>query len=380
EGLEGTAHLVGALADQGTAKLSEEEIIQTLEPHGGEMRGDAYGLAGTIVGSQWKVLAKTMTEVAQRPSYPTREVQRQKGRLLDRLRVQAEDPRVQGAREFRRLIYGAHWLGRSSHGTPESVERIQARDLRSFHKKNWVAKRATISVCGDVDPAEVKRVFQRALSSWKSGKAYEPKKLELPPIASRHGAFRANRQQVHVYLGHLGIRRADPDYPALVVMDHVLGTGPGFTNRISRKLRDEQGLAYTVHAAIHSSAGLSPGTFTAYIGTSPDKVGTAVEGFLTEMRRIRDEPVADQELNVAKSYLLGSHALGFERASRRASYMISAELHGFAPDHLERTPELYAAVTAEDVQRAAQKHLHPDKCCLAAAGPISKKALAGLLP
>ena len=111
------------------------------------------------------------------------------------------------------------------------------------------------------------------------------------------------------------------------------------SNRISRRLRDELGLAYSVSANIHASAGLLPGTFTAYIGTSPDKVTTAIDGFLREIRRIQDEPVERDELEVAKDYLLGAFPLGFQRASRRAGYMIAAHLHEFPPDNLQRLLE-----------------------------------------
>ncbi|MEM8711000.1 MAG: insulinase family protein, partial [Planctomycetota bacterium] len=131
-------------------------------------------------------------------------------------------------------------------------------------------------------------------------------------------------------------------------------------------------LAYTVHADIHGSAGLLPGMFRAYIGTSPENVQTAVDGFLTEMKTIRDEAVPVEELGVAKSYLVGSFSMGFERASRRASYLVSAELHGFPDDHLERLPAEFAAITPEDVQRAAREHLLPDACSIALSGPEVK--------
>jgi len=159
----------------------------------------------------------------------------------------------------------------------------------------------------------------------------------------------------------------------------VLGTGPGFTNRISRILRDEKGLAYSVNANIHGSAGILPGMFTAYIGTSPDNVRTAVAGFLHEMRRIRDEQVGDDELGIAKNYLVGSFPLGFERAARRASYMVSHELYGFPADNLERLVRAFGDVTAEDVQRVAREHLFPDASCLAAAGPVKARELEELL-
>jgi zinc protease len=163
-------------------------------------------------------------------------------------------------------------------------------------------------------------------------------------------------------------------------MDHVLGTGPGFTNRIARTLRDEQGLAYTVHASIHSSAGVLPGTFCAYIGTSPDKVRTAIDGMRREMRRMQDEPVGTEELETAKSYLLGSLALNFQRASRRAGFMVSMERHKLPADILARLPVEYAAVTPADVQRVAREHLFPDACCVAAAGPLGKRELAAMVP
>jgi zinc protease len=243
--------------------------------------------------------------------------------------------------------------------------------VAAFHRDHWLARRALIAVCGDVDAEEVRRVLDRALREWRPGSDLPYTTPVLPPRAPRAALFAAEREQVHVFLGHLGIPRNEPDYPALVVMDHVLGTGPGFTNRCAMKLRDELGLAYTVTANITASAGVYPGTFTAYIGTSPDKVATAVAGFVREMRRMQDEPVGEAELAVAKSYVVGSFALSFQRAARRAAFMILAERFGLPADYLERAPLTFAAVSADDVQRAARKHLHPDMCCIAAAGPLS---------
>jgi zinc protease len=331
------------------------------------------------VNAEWELLLGLMAEELVEPAYPRLQVDRQKRRLLDRLSVEKDDPRTQGGLLFRRLVYGDHWLGRAAYGTIESVRRIGPKELRAHHAANWVGKRAIIAVCGDVEPAKVARTADTLLARWNPGTPIETTPPRFPPRAVRTGVFAAKRQQVHVHLGHLGIPRNDPDYAALVVMDHVLGTGPGFTNRISRKLRDELGLAYSVSANIHSSAGILPGMFSAYIGTSPEHLSTAVRGFLDEIRRLQAEPVGVDELDVAKSYLIGSFPLGFERASRRASYMVSAELHRFPPDNLERLLKQFAAVTREDVQRVARRHLHPDSSCLAASGPVKRADLARAL-
>ena len=369
KGREGIAMLTGALADQGTERHSEQEIAALLESAGGSLSGDSSGLSGSIASSSWPLLVELLCEVATRPTYPVVQVRRQRQRLLDRLLLERDDPRVQGERLFRRLVYGNHWLGRPAQGSVESVRRVERRDLLAFHRANWVPQRALIAVCGDVDPERVRAMLERQLAGWKSGPPLDPPREGFPPIEPRTGTFEAKRAQVHVYLGHLGIRRNDPDYPALVVMDHVLGTGPGFTNRISMRLRDELGLAYTVHASIHSSAGVLPGVFSAYIGTSPEKVKTAIDGLRREIRRIQKDPVGADELRTAKDYLVGSFALSFQRASRRAGYMLSAERYGLPPDNLERLPRLFAAVTPADVRRVARAHLFPARACIATAGP-----------
>lgn len=375
-GKEGTAFLTGSLVDQGTARHDDEEIAELLEPEGGEIAGDAAGVSGSIVNEQWKLLLELCAEVVITPKYPADKFTIHKKRLMDRLIVERDDPRTQAGLGFRRLIYGEHWLGRAAYGSLESVRRIKVEDLRAHHRANWVASRAILSVCGDVDPRAVQREVRKHFGRWKSGVALATTPPEFPGLSNASSVFPAKRAQVHVYLGHLGIPRRHPDYAALVVMDHVLGTGPGFTNRIARILRDEMGLAYTVNANIHASAGVLPGMFTAYIGTSPQNVATAIEGFRREMRRMQEEPVPAEELEIAKSYLIGSFPLGFERAARRAGYLISAEVHQFPEDALERLLESFAAVTPADIQRVARQHLHPDRCAISASGPVSSREIS----
>lgn len=379
EGKEGVAYLTGRLSDQGTKQSSETDLAERLEPAGGEMSGSSTGLSGSIRGGDWKLLCEVMAEVFTGANYPKAQFDRQQERLLSRLDIEKDDPRAQGSRRFRSLIYGADsWMGRAAYGSYESVATLKPADLRAHRKKHWVGSRLTIAVCGDVETKKVARYLDKLLSDLAPGKPLEVIKPVFPERAVRFDHFRRDREQVHVYLGHLGVRRHDPDWPALAVMDHVLGTGPGFTNRLGRKLRDEMGLAYTVSADIHSSASRRPGMFVAYIGTSPEHLGTAIDGFRNEMRRIQDEPVTVEELETARSYLLGSFVLGFERASRRAGFLVTSEVVGLPEDELLKLPQAFADVTVEDIQRVAREHLHPDRCCLSVAGPVTKKDVRAL--
>lgn len=374
----GVAAMMGSMLDQGTESHDEAQIGAALEPIGGSLSGGSTGLNGTVASGSWKKLLDLFCESLVTPTFPAERLARQRERAMDALRLRGDDPRSQAELRFRGLVYGDNWLGRSESGTVGSVKSMRRADLAKFHKQNWVACRAVIGVSGDIKPDVVARYLDRRLSKWATGKPLDRPDLKFPKPGVRSDVFSAKRQQVHVHLGHLGIRRSDPDYAALVVMDYILGTGPGFSNRISKRLRDELGLAYSVHAAISHSAGFLPGMFSAYIGTSPEHFGTALEGFLREMRRIRDVKVSASELRLVKNYLSGSFAMAFERASRRAGHLIAVERNGFPEDHIERLLAQFQAVTVKDVQRAAQAHLMPDKTVLSVGGPIKARDVAKL--
>ncbi|MEZ6003829.1 MAG: pitrilysin family protein [Planctomycetota bacterium] len=378
-GWEGLSEWVGGLLDQGTANMDEAAIADAIEPYGGSVAGDATGLRGSMAGDEWRRLLDVMFELVAQPRFPDGPVGVQIERLKTHMAVQEEDPRVQGGRTFRRLVYGDHRMALPNNGTSEILAQVSAADLRAHHDKNWCRARAIIAVCGDVDPEEVHQHLLRRIDDWNPGTPFERGEQVFPERSTRVEAFEKGREQVHVYFGHLGVERKIEDYPALVVMDHVLGSGPGFVNRLSKKLRDEQGLAYTVYGDIHQSAGLLPGMFTAYIGTSPEHVERAVHGIRAEVRAMLAEPVSQEELDMAKDYVTGSMVLGYERASRRAASLIAQEVHGFAADHLETLRQAYAAVTVADVQATAQRHLFPEAACLAAAGSVSTEALRSML-
>jgi zinc protease len=171
-------------------------------------------------------------------------------------------------------------------------------------------------------------------------------------------------------IGHLGITRNNPVYDTLLVMDNVLGTGPGFTDRLSSTLRDRQGLAYTVNASISSTAGEDRGAFMGYIGTFPEKYLWVREGFLKEIERIRNEPATSQEVDDAKRYLLGNLAFKLTTNEDIAGQLLLAERNGLGFGFLSDFRSRVDAVTVKDVQDAAKKYLDPKAIAVIAVGPI----------
>jgi zinc protease len=365
----GLANLVGECLDEGTTSYDALELAAATESLGAMMEGNHRGGVVMAPAVAQKEATALLREMVLEPRFPGREVRRVQAEVRTEIKAEDDDPRTVASRRFRKEIYGDHPLGRPSAGTDKSVAKLRPKDLRTFHDDWFRPAGGYVAAAG---PEAPERTLDRLEKAFRGFRGKPPKHPTPPdvdlPAAGRDAHLPMPREQVHVYLGHIGIRRTHPDFYTLSVMDHVLGTGPGFTSRCSRKLRDEQGLCYAVSAGITASAGEEPGTFTAYIGTSPEHRQRAIDGFLDEIRRIRTEPVSAQELQDVKDYLTGSFVFGLERNSNLAAYAIRARRFGLGFDFLQRYPDLIRGITAEHVRDAAERHLHPERLVVISAG------------
>lgn len=365
----GLANLVGDCLDEGTKRFDALQLSAAAENLGASLSGNHRGGVVMCPDEQQKDALGLLRELVLEPSFPAREVRRVQAELLTELKAEQDDPRILAARRFRKEVYGDHPLGRASTGTPQTLAKIGPKQLRNFHDAWFRPAGGYVAAAGPGEPDEI---LDRLEKTFRGFRKAAPKHAPMPAVALADSGHDVHipmaREQVHVYLGHLGIRRVDADFYVLSVMDHILGTGPGFTSRCSRKLRDEQGLCYAVSAGITPSAGEEPGTFTAYIGTSPEHRQRAIDGFLAEIKRIRIEPPAEQELQDVKDYLTGSFVFALERNNNLASYAIRAKRFGLGFDFLRRYPDLIRSVTRDDVRAAAEKHLHPDRLVVVSAG------------
>lgn len=365
----GLANLVGECLDEGTRRYDALELSSAAENLGAALEGNHRGGVVMCPATSQKGAVDLLRELVLEPVFPGREVRRVQAEILTEIRAEEDDPRAVAMRRFRKEIYGDHPLGRTPHGTAKSVAALKPKHLRQYHDQWYRPTGGYVAASGPDDPERTLDLLEKSFSRFR-GKA--PEHPSMPVVTLGTGGRDAHlpmpREQVHVYLGHLGIRRTDPDFYALSVMDHVLGTGPGFTSRVSKKLRDEQGLCYAVSAGITPSAGEEPGTFTAYIGTSPEHRQRAIDGFLDEIRRIRAEPPTEAELQDIKDYLTGSFVFALERNSNLAAFAIRARRFQLGFDFLARYPDMIRSITPEQVREVAERWLHPDRLVVVSAG------------
>lgn len=369
----GVATLMGNLLEEGTAKHTGKEISALIEDTGGSLSLSSSGGSIKVLTPDTGLGLGLLFECVQAPSFPEDALERMREQQLSAIADSETQPRTRASRLFAATVYGDHPSGRPALGKKEIVEKLTAADVRAFHKAAFAPNFATIAVVGDFKAEEMTKTIEALTKDWKRSDLGKPEVAAPPaPKGGEQIVSDAGAAQVHVFIGRLGITRNSPDYYKLLVMDNVLGTGPGFTDRLSSSLRDRLGLAYTVNATITSSAGKQPGTFTGFVGTFPDKFLDVKFGFFKEVNRLRDEPPTAQEVEDAKKYLLGSLPFKFTTLSGVAGELLAAERYGLGFDFLERYRTEVGAVTPADVQAMAKKHLDPKTFALVAVGPIDK--------
>ena len=368
----GVAAFVGELLDEGTATRTGEQTATLIDDTGGSLVFDSTGGTLRVLTPDTELGLELLLDGLIRPAFPVAAVERKRAQLLSDIADDETQPRNRARNTFHELVYGPHPFGRPALGRSDTVKHLTAADLRAFHETIYTPDATTIAVVGDFDTRAMIATIARLTADWKSTGLPKPTP-PVPPTASKpveRIISDPTAAQTHVYIGHLGITRDNPDYYTLLVLDNILGTGPGFTDRLSATLRDRQGLAYTVTAQITGSADQQRGTFIGYIGTFPDKYTWVRDGFIREIRRIRDEPATAAEVDSAKQYLLGSLPFRLETNEQIADLLIEAERAGLGFDGADKLRAGVSRVTAADVQAAALKYLDPKKLVIVAVGPI----------
>ena len=372
----GLALMVSRLLDEGTENRTSLEIAEAIESVGGSIDADGsferIVVSAGVLNKDVDLGLELLADLLMRPIFPPEYVIKEKERTLSEIRSAKDRPQVVAGWAFNELVYQDHPLHRPSHGYPETVERILRDDLLAFHKQYFVPNNVILSIVGDFRVADLLPKIQKAFGSWTMQRLEFPKyPMPVRQTEKRQKFINMPAQQLNIYLGHLGVSRTNPDYYALQVMDTILGGGAGFTARIPQRLRDELGLAYTTFASITMTAGIDPGRFIAFIGTSPENRTLATQGLVNEIRRIIEEPVTKEELQDAKDYLTGSFVFAFESISQIARFLVHAEVYELGFDYVDKYPRYIHDITAEDIARVARKYLDSENYTLVVVGPVN---------
>jgi zinc protease len=271
------------------------------------------------------------------------------------------------SREFERLIYGRNtpWGRQMEYATLENISR---QDLINFHHRYFFPSNMVLAIQGDFVSSTMREKLEKLFADWN------PKQPPVPPVPpvtnnATPGVYFAEKKDVNqtsFRLGHLGGKFSDKDYPALDVMNDILGGGQ-FSSRLVQKVRSDLGLAYTVGSAWHAAYD-HPGMFLISGGTKSQSTVEALKAILVQVDRIRDAEVTDEELRIAKESTLNSFVFAFDSPGKVLSRLMTYEYYGYPKDFIFQYQKAVAAVTKADVLRVAKEYLKPENFVIVAVG------------
>lgn len=370
-GAPGLASVTASMLREGTHSRDSRQIAEAIEELGATISFSAppgstdalisvSGLSESL--SEWLGL---VIDILLNPRFPPDELARLKQRLKAELRRQRSSPTFLANERLASALYGAHPLAQVSAG-PGAIDILTPAALARWHAERYTPRDTIVCVVGDVCAMDVIEQLGRALASW-TGAGVKKLLLSAPPRVFERRLLLVDRPdspQTTIAMGNIAINRRDPDYAPMAVMDRVVGGGPAA--RLFRNLREQKGYAYRVSSSLVAEKYAGPWKFTGEIRA--EATGDALREFLRELEDIRGRKVPEEELLDAKRSLVVGFVLLLERRLQLLNHTIARRVHGFPLDYWDAYCRQLMAVTADDVQRVAQRYADANALRIVAVG------------
>lgn len=366
----GLSNLTALLLTLGTKQRSATQIAQEVDFLGAKLTAsgsdDYASLSLTVLKKDLGPGLDLLKDVLFNPAFTQEEMNRKISQLRATFKTDEDDPGIIASRAFHRRLFGNNPYAHPPKGTLEGLAAIKREDLVDFHGKFYRPNNAILTIVGDLSLEEAREWVVKTFGVWPAAPI---PKLEVPPPpalkTSEKIILDKNISQANVIWGHLGIARDNPDFYALQVLNYILGGG-GFSSRLLTNVREKRGLVY--YAGSSFDAGLEPGAFAITLETKNQSAQEAVAQVLREVELMRTQPVSASELESAKSYLIGSFPAKMDSVAKRAALLTYVEIYRLGLNYPWRYPSLIQNLSPADLQKAAEKYLHPKKYLLVVVG------------
>lgn len=377
KGKEGLAGLAGQLwRDGGTAQTPAEKLDERLEFLAARIDS---GLGDTSGSLSMQVMEKDLKEgldlfmqVLTQPAFAQERLDLAKKEARQRLDTRNDNVAGIAGYQMGFLLHGEQHFS-TAEMTQASLASITREDLQAFQQRLLHPGNLVIAVSGKFQKKAMLDLLNRTLGSLKPGKGAEASpKVPAPAFTRKPGIYVVDKDvpQSMVQLAIPGLRRSDPDWHAAYVMNQILG-GSGFTSRLMKKLRSDEGLTYGVGTRF-SPGPHWKGDFSCSLQTKNRSVAYALRLILENIERIKQEPVGDEELKVIQDGIVLGFPSNWSNKQAVARTFASEHLDGWPADWWADFREKVRAVTKADVQRVAKKYLDPSQAVILVVGKAAE--------
>ena len=380
----GLAALTGDLLDEGCGDLDALGLHDKLGRLGAQLETEV-GADATLLGLT--TLARfadealvLLAEMVTRPRFEDGDFERVRDLRINRLLQLREMPPAVAERTFLRLLYGDHPYGHLPIGTEESLRAMNSGEPVLFHRRMYDPSRTCVIAAGDASHEELLTLVERAFAPWgpTDPHAY-PDPAALPVVTTDSASDRMvvvprpGSAQSELRIGHIGVARSSPDYHALVTLNLVLGGQ--FVSRINTNLRERRGYTYGARTTFDFRRG--PGPFVLHASVQPDKTSDAIREAIAEMEAIRRErPVTEEELALGRAAVTRGYPRNFETAEQVTRAIAQLALYDLPDDYFTRFVPTVMSLTPQDLTRAANEHIHPERLVTVVVGDPERADLA----
>lgn len=376
------ASAVSQMLMRGTERMSRQQIADRLEELQSSVSvasssGHVLTLAFESRRDKVVALLALVHELLRQPAFAASELDALRTEWLTSLDAKRRQPEAVAQNALRRALNtypkGDIRYAPTFDETAQAVEAITLDDLRQFHQQFYGAQFGQVAVVGDFDAQAVRQALAVAFGRWNSASSFERVATEFRDLPGRKLSIETPEKANAVYFAGLSlpIRDDDPDAPALILANRVLGGG-GLKNRLVDRLRQMEGISYSAGTSLQLDPWDADSFFSIYAIFAPQNRERLQSAVAEELKKWLVQGITDQELADAKSGILQGQKINRSQDHVLASSWTSLMFRGRDMGHVQDVENRLKAVTRAQVQQAIARHVDPARLVEVFAGDFAK--------
>jgi zinc protease len=384
QGMPGVAQMTANLLTQGTAKRSAKDIAEAIDFIGGSLEAsaskDSTDVSLDVVKKDLATGLDLMSDVVLHPAFRSEELDRQRQQLLSGLTVQYSDPDFLASAAFSRVVYGSSPYGWPEQGTPETLTKLDPAVLSKFHDANYAPNQSLLAFAGDITPEEAFAAAEKYFGLWPKVNVASAVPPAPETVTGMHIWLidKPDAVQTQIRAGKVGIRRGDPDYIPVAVMNRIFGGG--YNSRLNTEVRVKKGLTYSAYSSFNPHR--STGSFAVGTYTRTEATVEAAKLVVDLIAKMSTGDVTPQEMDFARDYLAGVYPIQSETSEDVANRVLTVAAFDLPADYNSTYPDKIRSVTSAQVRDMAMRYLSAKDLDLVFAGNVSafREALKKAFP